>query len=111
MKKTVIFVEEGSVDIDKLEDELGESVLLITYRQGATIPRIEQPQEGIETSIDDKAKLKDTLRAFAIEIKEAISHRAPPSHIPSAFNEISLGSAIAAVDIALENYLSKVDER
>lgn len=35
MIKTFIFVEDGSVDTDKLQASVGDDVLIVTYRQGA----------------------------------------------------------------------------
>lgn len=36
MIKTFIFVEDGSVDLDELKSSVGDDVLVIPYRQGAT---------------------------------------------------------------------------
>lgn len=47
MIKTFIFVEDGSVDVDDLTKSVGNDVKVITYRQGATMPTIHQPQEPV----------------------------------------------------------------
>ena len=47
MIKTFIFAEDGSVDIDELKERLGSDVLVVPYRQGATLPTIQQPREPV----------------------------------------------------------------
>lgn len=47
MIKTFIFVEDGSVDLDELKSSVGDDVLVIPYRQGATPPAIQQPREPV----------------------------------------------------------------
>lgn len=47
MIKTFIFVEDGSVDLDELKNSVGDDVLVVTYRQGATPPTIQQPREPV----------------------------------------------------------------
>lgn len=47
MIKTFIFVEDGSVDLDELKNSVGDDVLVIPYRQGATPPAIQQPREPV----------------------------------------------------------------
>lgn len=47
MIKTFIFVEDGSVDLDELKNSVGDDVLVISYRQGATPPQIQQPKEPV----------------------------------------------------------------
>ena len=47
MIKTFIFVEDGSVDLDELKSSVGDDVLVIAYRQGATPPEIRQPKEPV----------------------------------------------------------------
>lgn len=47
MIKTFIFVEDGSVDLDELKSSVGDDVLVILYRQGATPPAIQQPREPV----------------------------------------------------------------
>lgn len=47
MIKTFIFVEDGSVDLDELKSSVGDDVLVVTYRQGAAPPQIQQPKEPV----------------------------------------------------------------
>ena len=47
MIKTFIFVEDGSVDLDELKSSVGDDVLVLSYRQGATPPAIQQPREPV----------------------------------------------------------------
>lgn len=54
MIKTFIFVEDGSVDTDKLQASVGDDVLIVTYRQGAMPPTIQQPREPV-SRWDDKS--------------------------------------------------------
>ena len=52
MIKNVIYVEDGSVDVDELQESLGEDTKVIVYRQGARRPEIEQLAEPIKTDWD-----------------------------------------------------------
>ena len=52
MIKTFIFAEDGSVDIDELKERLGDDVLVVSYRQGATPPQIQQPREPVSEWVD-----------------------------------------------------------
>ena len=42
MIKRIIYVEDGSIDIDGLQSELTEETKIIVYRQGSIQPRIEE---------------------------------------------------------------------
>lgn len=53
MIKTIILVEDGSVDTDELKESVGEETLVIPYRQGAPLPHIEQPREPIDKTVVD----------------------------------------------------------
>ena len=37
----IMYVEDGSVDVNDLQEKLGDSVLIVQYRQGATPPIID----------------------------------------------------------------------
>lgn len=54
MIKTVIYVEDGSVDVDELQESLGDETKVIVYRQGAKAPEIVQLGEPINTVFDDE---------------------------------------------------------
>ena len=45
MIKRIIFVEDGTVDLDGLNDSLGEDTKVIVYRQGATPPSVLELRE------------------------------------------------------------------
>ena len=59
MKKTIIFVEDGSVDVEALKEELGGDTLVLTYRKGATVPVIQQPREPIMDTTSELLKNRD----------------------------------------------------
>lgn len=66
MIKTFIFVEDGSIDVDELKEKVGNDVQVIVYRQGASIPTIQQPQEPVKDSSDyqDQHIFKPTQKAL-----------------------------------------------
>lgn len=53
MIKNILYVEDGSVDIDDLEETLGNETKVILYRQGSTPPILVQPKEPIKDIYDD----------------------------------------------------------
>ena len=53
MIKNILYVEDGSVDVDDLEDTLGTETKIIVYRQGSVMPMLVQPVEPIKTVLDD----------------------------------------------------------
>lgn len=67
MIKTFIFVEDGSVDLDELKSNVGDDVLVIPYRQGATPPAIQQPREPVSRR---EVNIKDRLLDLMIEFDE-----------------------------------------
>lgn len=67
MIKTFIFVEDGSVDLDELKSSVGDDVLVIPYRQGATPPEIQQPREPVSRR---EVNIKDRLLDLMIEFDE-----------------------------------------
>mgnify|MGYP001530830513 CR=1 FL=1 len=66
MIKTFIFVEDGSVDLDELKNSVGDDVLVVSYRQGATPPAI-QPREPVSRR---EVNIKDRLLDLMIEFDE-----------------------------------------
>lgn len=66
MIKTFIFVEDGSVDIDELKEDVGNDVRVIAYRQGAAVPIIQQPAEPVKDIFDfqDTHIYKPTQKAL-----------------------------------------------
>ena len=67
MIKTFIFVEDGSVDLDKLKSSVGDDVLVVPYRQGAAAPEIQQPREPVSRR---EVNIKDRLLGLMIEFDE-----------------------------------------
>lgn len=67
MIKTFIFAEDGSVDLDELKSSVGDDVLVISYRQGATPPAIQQPREPV---LRRGVNIKDRLLDLMIEFDE-----------------------------------------
>ena len=54
MIKNVIYVEDGSVDVDELQETVGEETKVIVYRAGSKPPEIVQLSTPINTVFDDK---------------------------------------------------------
>jgi hypothetical protein len=63
MIKNILYVEDGSVDVDELEDSLGNETKVIVYRKGSIMPMLVQPIEPIKTEIDDY-NIKFTITEF-----------------------------------------------
>ena len=53
MIKNILYVEDGSVDVDELEQKLGDETYVIVYRQGATPPVLVQPENPIQAVTDE----------------------------------------------------------
>lgn len=73
MIKTFIFVEDGSVDIEELQCELGDETKVIVYRQGAIRPEIKQPEFPISTfkdkSHEETKKVLEKVLSFKMSKK------------------------------------------
>lgn len=54
MIKRIIFVEDGTVDLDGLNDSLGEDTKVIVYRQGATHPSVLELREPARYANEDE---------------------------------------------------------
>ena len=52
MIKNLIYVEDGSVDVDELIDCLDETTKVIVYRQGSKPPLLVQPEKPVNSFID-----------------------------------------------------------
>lgn len=52
MIKNIIYVEDGSVDVDELMDSLDETTKVIVYRQGSRPPILVQPEKPVYSFID-----------------------------------------------------------
>lgn len=72
MIKNIIYVEDGSIDVDELQESLGEDTKIIVYRQGATRPVVEQLDAPINTAFNDYEqkfyKKLETVRKLFNEI-------------------------------------------
>ena len=72
MYKSILYVEDGSVDVDRLEQSLGDDVYVVVYRQGSTPPRLEQPEKPLESISDsEKARLINKLNYIEGKLNEA----------------------------------------
>ena len=70
MIKNILYVEDGSVDVDELMDELGEETRIIVYRQGSKLTVLIQPEEPISTVVDDYIGRLEKSRQEATELIE-----------------------------------------
>lgn len=68
MIKNFIFVEDGSVDMDKLDDLFSSETKVIVYRQGASIPVVKKLEEPIEYSYEEQLKWKNIRKDAAMQI-------------------------------------------
>lgn len=66
MINNIIYVEDGSVDVDELQDAVGTDTKIIIYRQGSTKPIVEQLQKPITNEFDEYLK-KTRSKLFNIE--------------------------------------------
>ena len=72
MFKNIIYVEDGSIDVDELLDDLDETTKVILYRQGSTPPKVEQLQQPINNYADSAwKKQNDKLEKVRIELEKA----------------------------------------
>lgn len=76
MDKTLIFVEDGSVDVEELKGNLDRDTLVVTYRQGANAPEIQQPEKPITAFGDDYFnKLHNEVNDLIVEILRGDYHK------------------------------------
>lgn len=87
MIKRFLYIEDGSVDVDSLRDELGEDTMIIVYRQGAAPPIIAEPIEpawGLFDSLNNnllnenevlKKRIKE-LEKYESIVKESMQAKA-----------------------------------
>ena len=52
MIKNILYVEDGSVDVDELIDSMSTETKIIVYRQGSTPPILIQPEKPIQNDFD-----------------------------------------------------------
>ena len=91
MIKNIIYVKDGSVDVDELRLSLGEDTKIIVYRQGATKPVIEQLANPIQTSFnyrEREARNEKTLNDYSWEeIKQAVENYYINGEVPFKVGE------------------------
>lgn len=72
MIKNILYVEDGSVDVDELIDELDETTKVIVYRQGSKPPILVQPETSINNYTDSvclmQEKRLDNVKATLEEV-------------------------------------------
>ena len=82
MIKNIIYVEDGSVDVDALIEELDETTRIIIYRQGSKPPILVQPENAINDYKDSiyqrQEKRLETIRialekAFNLKMSKKLS--------------------------------------
>ena len=56
MIKNILYVEDGSVDVDEVQNSLGNDTTIIVYRQGTKPPFLEQLPEPIFAAGEDIVK-------------------------------------------------------
>jgi hypothetical protein len=72
MYKSILYVEDGSVDLDQLEQDLGDDVYVVVYRQGSTPPTLVQPEKPLQSVLDsENAKLLNLIAFVNKELNEA----------------------------------------
>ena len=70
MIKNIIYIEDGSVDIDELKEGLNEETKVIVYRQGSRPPVIIQPEKPIG---NESVSPENIVRRTIIEIQDILS--------------------------------------
>ena len=76
MIKNIIYVEDGSIDVDELIGDLDETTKVIVYRQGSKPPILVQPEKQVNNYMDSayakyEKQLGQVRTAFCI-VKELI---------------------------------------
>lgn len=64
MIKNLLYVEDGSIDLEALEETLNSETRIIVYRQGSTPPKLVQPEQPISDIFEDawvKAQEKNKI--------------------------------------------------
>ena len=86
MIKTIIYVEEGSVDVDLLEAEVGDETRVIEYRKGSTPPKVEQFERPIANAWDCRnQRMENKFKKLLVDI---FNSKTTPKTIKNKANEI-----------------------
>lgn len=71
--RNIIYVEDGSIDVDDLLESLDETTKVIVYRQGSKPPILVQPENPVNDLFDGEiARLKNQLRALRKRLTEIL---------------------------------------
>lgn len=74
MYKSILYVEDGSVDVEQLRDDLGEDIYVVIYRQGSKPPELVQPEKPLQSYLDgENARLSDKLTEVRKTLEEVSS--------------------------------------
>lgn len=83
MYKSILYVEDGSVDVDQLQEDLGEDVYIIVFRQGSQQPTLVQPEKPLQSVLDGEGvrlqnKIDKAIKTFnsAFDLKMSKKLRA-----------------------------------
>ena len=72
MYKSILYIEAGSVDVEQLEQDLGDDVYVVVYRQGSHPPILEQPEKPLESILDSENKrLLNKIQFVNTELNKA----------------------------------------
>ena len=72
MIKSILYVEDGSVDVNRLYEDLGEDVYVIIYRQGSHPPILTQPEKPLQSVLDgENARLIKRIASVIKMLNEA----------------------------------------
>ena len=83
MIKNIIYVEDGSIDVEELEASLDETTRVILYRQGSKPPEVVQLQQPINDTFDSicerqKNKLENVReqleKAFELKMSKKLKN-------------------------------------
>lgn len=72
MIKNIIYVEDGSVDVEELKEKLDFDTEIIVYRQGSTPPVLVQPTTPLRKKNDKVQELIDYAKDVRAEARDKI---------------------------------------
>lgn len=91
-----LYVEDGSVDIDLLEEQLAEDTKIIVYRQGAQVPILVELEKPAKDTKDDENENKvlvlnkdiRQLKDYIKQLTKVLSKRKQPKKVHDLISEI-----------------------
>ena len=122
MNNYIMLIEDGSVDLDDLDEKIGElgqsksgSVLPIVYRQGAAKPELVCISEcdGIDTKISSEKEIEDTkkmVRDYILNELSVFMNANTERHVYSDSVHMGVNSAIKYYGTA-DDFLQKFEEQ